>query len=86
MSVNMEKAQKMIIDLIIALFTNSVSLGCGSVVFKNVCDAILGIVPLGGTSPQQQKAIFSILIDSVRVTKNYTNFKENFNFFLETNY
>jgi hypothetical protein len=57
-STRVSQAEKLVLDLIIALFTNSVSLGSGSIVFKNVCDAILGITPPPGTTPIQQKAGF----------------------------
>ena len=83
LDVKVEKAQKMIVDLVIALFTNSVSLGCGSVVFKNVSDAIVGIMPPGGSSPIQQKNVFSLLVDSIQSFVRLTNLPWNWPVHLE---
>ena len=83
LDLKVEKAQKMIVDLVIALFTNSVSLGCGSVVFKNVSDAIVGIMPPGGSSPIQQKNVFSLLVDSIQSFVRLTNLPWNWPVHLE---
>ena len=82
---DMEKAQKLIIDLVLALFTNSVSLASGSVVFRTVCDTVLGLVPPAGTSPNQQRAVFTILVDSVQSFVRMTNLPWNWPVHLEYN-
>ena len=66
LSLQVAHAEKLILDLVISLFQNSVSLGSGSIVFKNVCDAILGISPPPGTTPTQQKAVFTLLVDALQ--------------------
>ena len=79
----MEKAQKLIIDLILALFTNSVSLASGSVVFRTVCDTVLGLAPPPATSPNQQRAVFTQLVDSVQSFVRMTNLPWNWPVHLE---
>lgn len=83
LSPDVASAEKLILDMIIAHFTNSVSLGSGSIVFKNVCDAILGIAPPAGTTPTQQKAVFTLLVDSLQSFIRLTNLPWNWPVHLE---
>ena len=83
LSPSVSHAEKLILDLIIALFTNSVSLGSGSIVFKNVCDAILGISPPPGTTPTQQKCVFTLLVDALQSFIRLTNLPWNWPVHLE---
>ena len=83
LNMQMEKAQKLIIDLILALFTNSVSLASGSVVFRTVCDTVIGLAPPPGTSPNQQRGVFTLLVDSVQSFVRMTNLPWNWPVHLE---
>ena len=53
--------------------------------FRTVCDTVLGLVPPAGTSPNQQRAVFTILVDSVQSFVRMTNLPWNWPVHLEYN-